>query len=150
MKQSIDYIWSTCAGMGSWNASGTMGSIVGLLVYYIFSFLPSFLHFIVLVGFIVYSIIASAKIAHSLNRHDPSVIISDEVVGMWLCLWIIEPTQIASAIIAFIIFRVLDISKFGPVAWAEKLPGGLGIVADDLVAGMMSAFCMIILNAISI
>ena len=40
-----------------------------------------------------------------MNRHDPSIIISDEVVGMWLCLWIIEPTQIASAIIAFIIFR---------------------------------------------
>ena len=47
MKTSIEYQWSTCAGVGSWNAPGTMGSVVGALVYCIFSFLPSLLHFLI-------------------------------------------------------------------------------------------------------
>ena len=81
-----------------------------------------------------------------MNLTDPQIIISDEVVGMWLALLLITPGQIASGVFAFILFRVFDISKPGLVRDAEKLSGGMGIVMDDLVAAIFTALVVLLLR----
>ena len=68
---------------------------------------------------------------------DPRVVVIDEVVGMWLAL-VCVPKRFACYAVAFIAFRILDIAKPFPINWAERLPGGIGVMADDLVAGAIA------------
>ena len=143
---SLEYEWSTCLRLGYMTAPGTWGSLVGVLMYGVFQFLPVGLHVLLWLMVAVYSIYAASIVAHRLKLTDPQQIISDEVVGMWLVLICVEPGQIMSGIFAFILFRVFDILKQGPVQWAEKFDGGLGIVADDLMAAVLSAMVIFILR----
>jgi len=114
----------------------------------VFQFLPFFLHMTLWAMVVAYSIYAASIVAHRLNLHDPQQVISDEVVGMWLVLIMVQPGQIVSGLFAFILFRVFDILKPGPVKWAEKLDGGLGIMADDLVAAVLSALVIFVLRLV--
>lgn len=80
---------------------------------------------------------------------DPSEIVIDEVAGQWIALW---PVSIGAAmsvaaftalwpgiVVAFVAFRALDILKPGPIGWADRQPGALGVMADDLIAGWLAA-----------
>lgn len=98
----------------------------------------------VLLGVTAFAIWASAKAAEILGRKDPQVIVIDEIVG-FLFANFLNPLKLASLILAFILFRFFDIVKVFPAAKAEKLPGGYGIVADDVVAG---AYAFIILRVL--
>jgi phosphatidylglycerophosphatase A len=69
--------------------------------------------------------------------HDPGWIVIDEVAGMWLAL-AGHPRSALVALIAFTAFRWLDIAKPPPIRQAEHAPGGLGIMLDDLLCGMLS------------
>lgn len=148
MRNNIDYGWSTCFGLGKLQAPGTWGSLVGAGFYCVFQFLPIFLHWVLWIMVAAYSIVSASRIAHELNLTDPQEIISDEVVGMWLALLLITPGQIASAVFAFILFRVFDISKPGLVKDAEKLSGGLGIVMDDVVAAVFTTLVVLALRLV--
>jgi len=76
---------------------------------------------------------ASAIYAH--GRNDPGEVVIDEVAGQWLVL-IVAPLDPALYALGFVLFRLADITKPWPANWAERhLPGGLGIMADDIVAG---------------
>ena len=76
---------------------------------------------------------ASEIYAH--GRNDPSEVVIDEVAGQWLVL-IVAPLDPALSALGFVLFRLADITKPWPANWAERhLPGGLGIMADDIVAG---------------
>ena len=70
----------------------------------------------------------------TLGVHDASEIVYDEWIGMWITMWhvplILTP-------VAFVLFRLFDISKIGPVGKIQDLPGGLGIMADDVLAGII-------------
>jgi phosphatidylglycerophosphatase A len=76
-------------------------------------------------------------LARELGQHDPGVIVIDEVAGYLLAVALL-PTTVTVLVVAFFVFRLLDILKPPPAAQAEALPGGLGVVADDLVAGLMT------------
>jgi phosphatidylglycerophosphatase A len=69
------------------------------------------------------------------GKHDPSFVVIDEVAGQWIALLGSRPTW-RSALIAFVLFRAFDITKPFPVRRLEALPGGWGIVFDDLAAGL--------------
>ncbi len=72
------------------------------------------------------------------NSKDASEVIIDEVAGQWVVLLCIPPFIDAAYLwygVAFILFRFFDITKIGPVGMAEKLGGGIGIMADDIVGG---------------
>ncbi|MEC8909441.1 MAG: phosphatidylglycerophosphatase A, partial [Chloroflexota bacterium] len=70
--------------------------------------------------------------------HDPKRAVWDEVAGMWItCLLL--PKTLPWLAAAFLVFRVLDILKPWPIRRLEGLPGGLGIMADDVVAGVVGA-----------
>jgi phosphatidylglycerophosphatase A len=81
---------------------------------------------------------------------DPGSIVWDEVVAFWIVLWLLTPSGFFSQLMAFLIFRILDAVKPGPVAWADDLfhgfswKGGFGILFDDLVA----AGCTLLLIAL--
>lgn len=80
---------------------------------------------------------------------DPSEIVIDEVVGQWIALWPvaigaamngIEPLRLWPGIIAgFVLFRLFDILKPGPVGWADRLHSPLGVMLDDVIAGVLAA-----------
>jgi phosphatidylglycerophosphatase A len=77
------------------------------------------------------------------RRHDPSECVIDELAGQWLaCAGIsfdLGPARLQEFALAFLLFRLFDILKPWPIAAMEKLPGGVGVMADDLVAGFAAA-----------
>jgi phosphatidylglycerophosphatase A len=82
------------------------------------------------------------------GRPDDGRIVIDEVAGQWLTLapvvaWAPEGALFPSLVTGFVLFRLLDIAKPGPVRWAERhFAGGVGVMADDVVAGAMGAALM--------
>src|SRR5690606_4619174 len=76
--------------------------------------------------------------AQRLQRKDPGCIVSDELAGQWLAL-LAAPDTWPGWLAAFGLFRLFDIAKPWPVRRLERLPGGIGIVADDLAAGAWAA-----------
>lgn len=88
--------------------------------------------------------------ARNMVVSDPGAIVWDEIVAMWLILFLTMPSGFVGQLSAFLLFRFFDIVKPGPVAWADRLfkgfgwRGGLGIMFDDLVA----AFCTLLVLAL--
>lgn len=78
--------------------------------------------------------VAAEKYAKSAGKEDPGEIVIDEVAGYWVSLIGLDPSY---AIVAFFLFRVVDILKPFPVRNMEKLPGGIGIMADDVCGGIL-------------
>ncbi len=79
------------------------------------------------------------------GRHDPGEVVIDEVAGQWLVL-IVAPLHPLFYGIAFLLFRFADITKPWPANWAEqRLPGGLGIMADDIIAGIYAGAVLYLL-----
>ena len=84
--------------------------------------------------------------AQHMQVQDPSAIVWDEIVAFWLILWLWMPVGLAGQLVAFILFRLFDALKPGPVGWADRhfhglgWRGGFGIMFDDIVA----AFCTLL------
>lgn len=75
---------------------------------------------------------------------DPSLVVWDEIVGMWLVLWAV-PMEWPWVLAAFLVFRLFDIWKPWPVSWADRrLKGGLGTMIDDVFAGLMGMAVMLV------
>ncbi|RPJ85821.1 MAG: phosphatidylglycerophosphatase A [Acidobacteria bacterium] len=120
-------------------APGTWGALEGLaVVFLIHTYLPSQSTLVLAVLCLILgalAIWASDQVARSLRNPDPQQVVADEIVGQMSCfLWV--PVTTWTLIAGFVLFRVFDISKPFPAGRAEHLPGGLGIIADDLVAGL--------------
>ena len=79
------------------------------------------------------------------GRHDAGEVVIDEVAGQWIALLVV-PLDWRWYLAAFLLFRVFDILKPGPVRMAEKLPGGVGVMADDIVAGVFAGVCLLIIQ----
>ena len=92
------------------------------------------LSLIVIVIFLV-GVIVSTIVSDEENNSDPSKVVIDEWVGMWIALLMI-PNEWLWLGIAFLLFRIFDIIKVYPANRFERLPGGWGIMMDDVVAGL--------------
>jgi len=115
-------------------APGTFGSFVALLIYLIPGFEnPTILLFVISL-FTVLGISLGTKF-ESIYGKDPKQCTIDEMVGMWISL-IFIPKKIWFIVIAFVIWRVLDIIKPFPANVAEKINGGMGIMLDDIIAAI--------------
>src|SRR5262245_15880625 len=126
---------ATCFGVGYVPfAPGTFGSLAGLGLWYI---LPSTLP--AQAGAIVALFAAGSWAAGVSERHyratDPGVVVIDEVMGMLVTLFLV-PAGRMSAIVAFLLFRLFDILKPYPSNRLERLPGGVGVMADDFMAAI--------------
>ena len=80
---------------------------------------------------------ASERIVKADGLEDPSWVVIDEVAGQWLTL-LFTPPSLLGYLLGFALFRLFDIWKPWPVSWADqKIKGGLGIMLDDILAGLM-------------
>jgi len=115
-------------------APGTVGSFVAVLILW---FLPTLswltLSIISITGFLIG--VWAAKIAEESWGHDPGQVNWDEVIGMFITVIAIPKHWVIYGC-GFFIFRLFDIIKPFPVNKMEKLPGGLGIMSDDVIAGI--------------
>lgn len=115
-------------------APGTFGSMAGIGLFYALRNSP--LLYMLLVIFILALGFASTGKAESIFRaKDARCIVIDEVAGMLVSL-VFLPYDIRLVIAAFIVFRILDITKPYPAGALEKLKGSIGIMGDDLAAGL--------------
>jgi len=117
-------------------APGTFGSAAGVLLFLLLRLagvdaqLP-----VVATGLALVGVWAAAVTARSVGRSDPGIVVIDEVVGMLVTVaWL--PLSALGLVAAFFLFRVFDIIKPFPAAQSEALPGGWGIMADDVLAGV--------------
>lgn len=120
-------------------APGTMGTLGALpLAWLMMVLLPSEVYLLVVLGFVVLGVFVCQAYEQKYHRHDPSEIVIDEVAGYLISMaWL--PLSWLSFLLAFLLFRFFDILKPFPVGWADKrLNGGLGVMADDILAGIMS------------
>lgn len=115
-------------------APGTFGSIVALLFYLIPGFENPTLLLVLISLFSIVGIKIGTKF-ESVYGKDPKQCTIDEMVGMWISLLFI-PKKIWFILIAFILWRVLDITKPFPANIAEKIKGGAGIMLDDVIAAI--------------
>lgn len=131
--------WSVGLGLGlSPVAPGTMGSFLGVPLAIGVGLLPTVLSLGGLVFLIVYSVWAASHTAQKLLGDDPSVIVSDEVVGFVCAVWG-WPCQVFFYLCAFVVFRAVDILKPWPVSWVDRMQcGGISIVGDDVLAGCIT------------
>jgi phosphatidylglycerophosphatase A len=70
---------------------------------------------------------------------DPGWVVIDEFAGQWITLLALAKPTVPGVVAAFLLFRLLDISKFGPVGWADRQHGAFGIMVDDVIAGLIAA-----------
>ena len=120
-------VWRRGGELGS--GAGTAGSAAACLVS---ALVPVPWWGVLLVSLI--GLWASEGASRALGSAGPACVIIDEVAGMWLSLLLLPPSFILPG---FFLFRIVDILKPFPVSAAERLPGGVGIMADDLVGGAM-------------
>jgi phosphatidylglycerophosphatase A len=135
-----------CSGCGSGRAlkaPGTWGSLAALIFWWLLfdlEIIQSFSSQVVLalVTTVVGTIAVGVALKHEQDE-DPQWIVIDEWAGLFVALLGLAPFQLGYVLTAFVLFRLFDASKVGPVGWAERLPRQFGIMADDLVAGALSA-----------
>ena len=117
-------------------APGTFGSFAGLLICFGLSRFSVWTALGLTVALILFAIWIAHEAEKALKQKDPGRIIIDEIAGMAVTL-IGIPFTITNAAMAFILFRVYDIAKPFPIRLVDrKVPGGLGVVLDDVVAGV--------------
>ncbi len=146
-KKNIPLILATLGGFGySKKAPGTVGSFVTLLIMLPIGYISHTLFIILATLSIIIGFYVSEK-AYSEEDPDPSHVVIDEFAGMAISLILVQ-NNLFLGIIAFILFRILDIKKPWIIGMAEKFfPRGSGIMMDDIIAGFIT---MIIVTALSI
>ena len=120
-------------------ASGTCGSVVGLLVFLCLAWLPVFLYILVLVTCTALGIWVAGEAEQLLGDKDAAPIVIDEIAGM-LLTYCAVPVAVLPLVVGFLSFRCFDICK--PLPQLERLPGGWGIMLDDLLAGLLAQVCV--------
>lgn len=173
-KTALDYF---AIALATWGvgyiplAPGTWGSAVGVLIYIFtaravchfgahlsqlgFSDAQSaaWIHFFIsfkLLLFCFAGIWAASRAAKIFNRKDPGKVVVDEVLGQLVC-FLFVPFEVSWTVIiaGFFLFRLFDIWKPYPVNLLENLPEGLGICADDILAGVYAGVCLALFYAVS-
>jgi phosphatidylglycerophosphatase A len=125
---------TTCLGVGFFPAApGTAATIVGIFLAFFLqnSFILYIAVTLLLLGI---AIPACSYMEKQLNQKDPGILVIDEVVGVMIA-FLGLPLTWPVAIVGFFLFRAFDMFKIYPINRLEALPGGLGIMLDDVMAG---------------
>ena len=134
-------LWLTAFGLGFLRpAPGTWGSLGGLIFWWFFlAGLSVLTQLLIIAGYFFISWWLCSRLINRLGIQDEPQIVADEVAGVWLAL-IFAPQVWWVALLAFGLFRFFDIAKPGVVGWLdENVHSGLGVMADDMMAGLISA-----------
>lgn len=108
---------------------------------------PPYWFAILAAALLIPGIWAAGAVARRTGQEDPSLVVVDEVIGQWITIAGAAALNSKSWIAAFVLFRVFDVWKPPPVRQLEHLPGGTGIVADDVMAGIYGAVVIFIVGS---
>ena len=115
-------------------ASGTVGSAVALGLLWLIPFTPMALVWTTLAVTLL-GIWSGGRVERAVGQKDPGIIVIDEVAGMALSVLFL-PRTIPVLLVAFFLFRLFDVWKPFPARESQALTGGLGVMVDDLIAGV--------------
>jgi len=116
-------------------APGTAGSAVGLLTFWPMAGLPWSWQLGASAVLFLVGALAAGRVARRVGLKDPGIVVVDEVVGQWVTFTGLAFTP-ATAVLGFLLFRAADVVKPWPARDLEHVPGGWGIMADDVAAGV--------------
>ncbi|GIT92079.1 phosphatidylglycerophosphatase A [Jannaschia pagri] len=151
---------ATLGGVGHLRpAPGTWGSLVALPLGWVAMQLGPVAFTLAIAVIFAVGLWATEQVTRGSGDHDPSEVVIDEVLGQWIALlplaWGaaragVEVERLWPGwIAAFVLFRLFDIWKPGPVGWMDKRPDALGVMLDDAVAGVLAAIGVILLAAVA-
>lgn len=124
-------------------ASGSVGSIPPWLIAY-FLFSENQFAFVIVTVISIFASVWFSGEGEKYFGHDSKKIVIDEWAGMFITLLFV-PVSLTNYLIAFVVFRALDVIKIYPARQAENLPGGWGVTMDDVVAGIQSNIVTLII-----
>jgi phosphatidylglycerophosphatase A len=116
-------------------APGTAGSLVGLALFWGVHHLSLPGQAAATAAMFALGVAAAGHVARRMGVEDPGRVVTDEVAGMWVSLLGLPLTGVTAAA-AFVLFRIFDVFKPYPARDLERLPGGWGIMCDDVMAGI--------------
>lgn len=123
-------------------APGTWGSIAAFVPWFFIRGLSLPLYLTVLGVIFIVGFFAAGSAEKIMNQPDPGCIVIDEILGMLIALTF-APAHPAAWLLAFIFFRIFDIFKPFPVSWFDRhIHGGIGIMMDDVIAGLYALICL--------
>lgn len=133
------------AGLAS-PAPGTLGALLALPAVYLCQSVPLVLLGLLLMVLTVGSTAAVHRYLATHTQADPSEVVIDEWIGQWIALAAV-PVSWPWVLAGFVLFRLFDIFKPGPVGWAERnLGGAVGVMGDDVVAGLLAGGVLVLVN----
>ncbi len=138
----INYTLATGLGAGyaPW-APGTVGSLLALVFIWLLWPASLLWQMVILLVCIAVGVWVSSWTSKDAAKKDPSFVVIDEIAGIFFT-FLLVPVNTTTLVAGFILFRIFDIWKPGPIGQLEKLPSGWGIMMDDILSGMVS--CLIL------
>ncbi len=152
-------IATTCGAGYLRPAPGTWGSFVAVILALALHYIGGF-PLLFIATFVVFFVgwWATAEVTRGKEDHDPSEVVIDEVAGQWIALWVtsygahrmgIDPLALYPGWIAsFLFFRLFDITKPNLIGWADRRGDALGVMLDDVIAGVYAAIATGLLAAL--
>jgi phosphatidylglycerophosphatase A len=123
-------------------APGTFGSLVGLVIGVLLLHLG---HGPLFAGIVIASVLGVWAVWAVGGQNDPGWIVIDEVAGQLIAMLALPRATLPGLILAFALFRLFDITKLGPIGWADRRHDALGVMADDWLAGVGAFLVLLIL-----
>ena len=126
-------------------APGTAGTLAAVGIVYLLGLAGGAVFYSVFtLGFIILSFAAADRYVSIFQKEDPPEVVIDEICGFLVCMLFV-PLNLINLALGFFLFRFFDIAKPFPIRRAERLPGGYGIVMDDVLAGVYANLCLQVL-----
>jgi phosphatidylglycerophosphatase A len=125
-------------------APGTIGTLVGVVVCLIFSPLHWLFRLLIVIFLLVLAVYIAERAEQVYREKDDQRIVIDEIAGFQLTMLAVAITGL-HLLVGFVLFRIFDIWKPFPIRDLQKMPGGLGIVLDDVAAGIYAGVLMLLL-----
>jgi phosphatidylglycerophosphatase A len=124
-------------------APGTAASFVAVLIGAVALWLD---HRLLTLLAILTCVIGTWAVHETGEQGDPGWIVVDEFAGQWIAMLGLGRVSLYGLIAAFVLFRCFDIVKLGPVGWADRKDGAIGVMADDVVAGLIVAAILFVIT----
>jgi phosphatidylglycerophosphatase A len=123
-------------------APGTAGTLAAVPIYLLLAALDPWLYLLLTLALLLLGVWLCGVTARHLGVHDHGGIVWDEMVGFLLTMSALPPRW-DTLLLGFVLFRLFDIAKPWPIRWADRrVPGGLGIMLDDVLAAAYAAFAL--------
>ncbi len=150
MKNKPAWTIATWFGCGFWpkgpGTAGSLGAVLPAVLLASYAGWPPWAFAVLAVVATPLGMWASDVVARESGRKDPQIVVVDEVLGQWLTLGGAVRLNWKSLLIALALFRFFDILKPPPIRLIERVPGGAGIVLDDMMAGVYGALVLFVLQ----